>query len=489
MGQALYRKHRPKSLREVVGQEHITTTLSNALKSGKISHAYLLTGPRGTGKTSVARILAHEVNGLEYTDDRMHLDIIEIDAASNRRIDEIRELRERVHSAPTSGKYKVYIIDEVHMLTREAFNALLKTLEEPPAHAIFILATTEAHKLPETIISRTQRFTFKPIEQSQVVAHLQQIARSEQITISDEALELVAAHGGGSFRDSISLLDQISSVTDSVEIDDVRRVLGIAPQTAILNLANTLASGTPGELVQQLQQLCDQGYSPAQLAKQLGQFLRRELLQDNPLLPGEQLTRLLHALVAVPASHDPLSSLELALLEPALQRGTTTAYTPPVVEDVPSPTPHVESPAPKQTAQKSPPPPPVVPETPTVITDVEPAQALDENTWQQALIEIKKHHNTLYSFARMATPLFDGSTLTLCFQFPIHQKRISEAKNKQVITTIIANLTGTAPILECVIRKDITPREAPPEPATSAPKADGHLETISNIFGGAEVLE
>src|SRR3954465_6944006 len=173
MGKALYRKHRPKKLSEVVGQEHITTTLGHALKSGRISHAYLFSGPRGVGKTSIARILAHEINGLPYTDDTVHLDIIEIDAASNRRIDEIRDLRDKVYIAPTTGKYKVYIIDEVHMLTREAFNALLKTLEEPPAHCIFILATTEAHKLPDTIISRTQRFEFKTVGPQAAAQHLQ----------------------------------------------------------------------------------------------------------------------------------------------------------------------------------------------------------------------------------------------------------------------------------------------------------------------------
>ena len=153
MGKALYRTHRSKTLADVVGQDHITKTLSNALKSGKISHAYLFTGPRGVGKTSVARILAHEINKLPYQDDeRQHIDIIEIDAASNRRIDEIRDLRDKARLSPLQAPYKVYIIDEVHMLTREAFNALLKTLEEPPDHVIFILATTEAHKLPETII-------------------------------------------------------------------------------------------------------------------------------------------------------------------------------------------------------------------------------------------------------------------------------------------------------------------------------------------------
>src|SRR3990167_544034 len=200
MGQALYRKNRPKSFAEVIGQEQITETLEKAIKDGRISHAYLLAGPRGVGKTSVARILAHEVNKLTYKDESIHLDIIEIDAASNRRIDEIRDIRQKVHIAPTSAKYKVYIIDEVHMLTKEAFNALLKTLEEPPEHCIFILATTEVHKLPETIISRTQRFTFKPVEKDKAIAHLKSIAKKEGIDIEPTALDLLADHGSGRDR-------------------------------------------------------------------------------------------------------------------------------------------------------------------------------------------------------------------------------------------------------------------------------------------------
>src|SRR6266568_5045229 len=198
MGQALYRTYRPLKLSEVVGQEHVTTALMHTLKAGTLSHAYLFTGPRGVGKTSIARILAHEINGLPYDDERLHLDIIEIDAASNRRIDEIRDLRDKVHIAPTSAKYKVYIIDEVHMLSKAAFNALLKTLEEPPAHAVFILATTEAHKLPATIISRTQRYLFRPIDPAVAVKHLRHIAKEEKIDVTDDALELLAAHGDGS---------------------------------------------------------------------------------------------------------------------------------------------------------------------------------------------------------------------------------------------------------------------------------------------------
>jgi len=187
MAKALYRKYRPKKLAEVVGQEQVTGPLSNALKQGKVSHAYLFIGPRGTGKTSVARIFAHEINEFAYELEDDYVDIIEIDGASNRGIDNIRELREKAAIAPTMGKYKVYIIDEVHMLTKEAFNALLKTLEEPPKHVVFIMATTDAYKVPATIVSRAQTFTFKLADTSVMLDFVKSVANKEKIKIDDAA--------------------------------------------------------------------------------------------------------------------------------------------------------------------------------------------------------------------------------------------------------------------------------------------------------------
>lgn len=284
MSKAFYRKYRSKSLAEVVGQDHITEVLERAIKQGKIAHAYLFTGPRGVGKTSIARILAHEINALPYEEETNHPDIIEIDAASNNSVEDIRELRERIEVAPFSAQYRVYIIDEVHMLSKSAFNALLKTLEEPPKHAVFILATTDAHKLPATIISRTQQFVFHLIEEDKIIEHLRFISNQEGIKISDQALQLIAEKGGGSFRDSISLLDQISSITDEeISAEKIEQILGLAPKKTISDLIEFYETQNIGEILRVVENLRMSG---ADLRGFVEQFLSetKRLLSAKPHL-------------------------------------------------------------------------------------------------------------------------------------------------------------------------------------------------------------
>ena len=267
---ALYRKYRPCKLAEVVGQEQVTKVLENSLKQGKISHAYLFIGPRGTGKTSVARIFAHEVNGFKYELEDDYVDIVEIDGASNRGIDNIRELCEKAAIAPTSGKYKIYIIDEVHMLTKEAFNALLKTLEEPPAHVIFIMATTDAYKVPVTITSRAQTYTFKLADSNTMLNHLKSIAKKEGIKIDDDALKVIVKRGGGSFRDSLSLLDQISTLSDKeITKDLVISAMGLPEDEKIAELLTEYMSGNIVKITTILKDLLNTGVKPETLAEEM----------------------------------------------------------------------------------------------------------------------------------------------------------------------------------------------------------------------------
>lgn len=535
MGQALYRTYRSKKLSEVVGQEHITTALDHALSKGTLSHAYLFTGPRGVGKTSVARILAHEINGLPYDEDRLHLDIIEIDAASNRRIDEIRDLRDKVHIAPSSAKYKVYIIDEVHMLTKEAFNALLKTLEEPPAHVVFILATTEAHKLPETIVSRTQRYTFKPIEQGKVVAHLKEIAKAEKIDISDDALELVAAHGEGSFRDSISLLDQVRNTKGKVSLKDVQASLGIAPAELLDTVVDALQKHDSVAVARTLNKMHEQGYEAAQIARQLGGMLRTAVLEGHQSLEHGLLMKLLTALVNVPASPEPRIALEIALLDVALvgTSGTGSAAAGPaskVMSEEVRAKPALEV-KPKhetkkttqftpsegwQAAGQHPPQTRVgeIGEGASGLVEASPTDGtvLSDESWQLILNALKQKHNTLYSIAKTAQVRFDPGLLTLELGFPFYQKRLNDATNKQALLTVVQDVTGSSMQITCIVSKNKptpesgpplppagdeivhqaapkTPEAAAPSPAAQKPGEPEPITAISNIFGGAELIE
>lgn len=290
----LYRKYRPQTLEALVGQEHIKKTLTSAIKLGKISHAYLFTGPRGTGKTSTARILAKSLNckngptihpcgeceSCKDITNSIPLDVIEIDAASNRKVEDAQNILEKIQYVPVNGKYKIYIIDEVHMLSTHAFNALLKTLEEPPENVIFILATTEVHKVLDTIKSRCQRYDFRRITTSDIVKHLRYIADQEKIKISDDALFAIAKNSAGGMRDSISFLDQLSilGVSNEITIDDVSSILGRISFDVLFELSNKIISSSPSEAIQTINSIYNAGNEPLQILTNLNEYFKNLLL-------------------------------------------------------------------------------------------------------------------------------------------------------------------------------------------------------------------
>jgi DNA polymerase-3 subunit gamma/tau len=325
MSLVFYRKYRPKTFSEIIGQEHIVQTLKNAISTGMISHAYLFSGPRGTGKTTMARLLAKALNCenrkgaepcnkcsscIEINEGRA-LDLIEIDAASHRGIDEIRELRDGIRFVPTKLKYKVFIIDESHQLTREAANALLKTLEEPPSHAIFVLATTEVHKMIPTIVSRCQRFDFRRLTVPEIVKKLKWIARQENIKIEEAALELIALNATGSLRDAEGLLDQILTFVGTlgkkgeIKAADIKNLLGLVEINLIQNFIDLLIEKKTFQAIEFLNEIINRGLDVQEFTKALINYLRQGLIlqvsesfiraDQNPIISGltkEELQKL-----------------------------------------------------------------------------------------------------------------------------------------------------------------------------------------------------
>ena len=293
----LYRKYRPQKLEELVGQEHIKIALSNAIELNKISHAYLFTGPRGTGKTSTARIFAKSLNckkGLTTSPcgecescvdiaNAVPMDVIEIDAASNRKVEDTQNILEKILYAPVYGRYKIYIIDEVHMLSNTAFNSLLKTLEEPPENVIFILATTEVHKVLDTIKSRCQRFDFRRITTDDIVKHLRYISDKEGINIEDDALKSIAKNSAGGMRDSIALLDQLSILSGDVAIstDDINRLLGRISFDVLKNLSDFIITSNSQSAIEELEKVYNSGNEPVQILTNLLDYLKNLLIVKN----------------------------------------------------------------------------------------------------------------------------------------------------------------------------------------------------------------
>lgn len=293
MTQALYRKWRPQLWDEVISQEHIIQTLKNAVATDRVAHAYLFSGPRGTGKTTAARLLAKAVNCLNPdagkrpcnecahcvgVNENRFMDLVEIDAASNNGVDDVRELRDKINFSPSQGKFRVYIVDEVHMLSSGAFNALLKTLEEPPPHAIFILATTEIHKIPATVLSRCQRHEFRRVPVSEISRHLNDICKSENIQADAEALNTIARQSSGGMRDAISLLDQLASTGERITLELAQTVLGTATSQSVLALVQAVIDRQPGAGLDQIHRALDGGADARALARQVVDYLRNIML-------------------------------------------------------------------------------------------------------------------------------------------------------------------------------------------------------------------
>lgn len=476
MTQALYRKYRSKRLDEIVGQRHVTEILSKALKKGMVAHAYLLTGPRGVGKTSIARILAHEINGLPYNDEAIHLDIIEIDAASNNGVEDVRDLREKIHIAPVSAKKKVYIIDEAHMLSKAAFNALLKTLEEPPEHVVFILATTNADKLPATIISRVQRFNFRTITVNDAATHLKTIATAEHIKIDDESLRLIALRGEGSFRDSIGLLDQLRSLSDKNTIitkELVETVLGLAPEM----LVDQLIAAHEAKDLQRLIHLLDDseaaGYQASVITSQLLERLRTIII-NKPQLVG-----LLDGLLDVTKSSRPDIKLLTTLAAGAVSKPKTAALdstalviSAPIAE-LSKQAAKLKPTEPKLSARKKTALLPVSADLESSVVKAPSNQkAVGIFDWQTLISYTRENHVAIYSVLSKCTYEVANETLTIYTQNSFYKKKLDDVKYR---VKLLESLSATG-------ASDVTIETI----GTPPPLKNSQAAAVAAIMGGGE---
>jgi len=540
---ALYRKWRPQDFNELVGQNHISKTLQNALLANKLSHAYLLCGPRGTGKTTTAKIIAKAVNCLSPKNGEPcnecvscnavnlgnSLDVLEIDGASNRGIDEIRDLREKINLAPALSKYKVYIIDEVHMLTTEAFNALLKTLEEPPGYVIFIFATTEPHKVPATILSRCQRFDFRRLESGVIVKHLEEICEKSGIDYDKEGLLIIARLAQGGMRDALSLMDQCLSYSEQkLTLEQINETLGIVAINYVAEVADLLVSKDIKQLISKLNMIVDEGKDIKQLANQLLDYFRdlviykscgENLLADtiddkkeffikhNQISMGELdyiITCINKAEAEMKWSNNPKLLMEMAffkyifreetsmdssmnntiierisILEDEIKRlSAEVGCQSSVVEKVSISKEHLrKEPKPKEEINTN------INTNTSVNASVNASElSLDmiKESWNKILEIVKKNKVTTHAFLVEGTPIkYEGGYLTIQFSpsHVFHKERLEQAENKQIIEDAFAYLFKERAKIKCIMCS------GEEEDKDDAKKGD-LVEAAIKIFGG-----
>ena len=513
MSQAYYRKWRPQTWDQVVGQGHIVTTLRNAVVAERVAHAYLFAGPRGTGKTSSARLLAKAVNcqnevtsnrpcnqceHCQAVNDARFLDLIEIDAASNTSVDDVRDLRDKINFSPNQGRFKVYIIDEVHMLSAAAFNALLKTLEEPPAHAIFVLATTEIHKIPATVLSRCQRHEFRGIPVNDIVAHLNEVSLIEDLIIESEALSLIARQATGSLRDAISLLDQLAATSQEISLELTQSVLGTATGEAVLKIIEAVFAKDSASGLDNIHRTLDAGSDPRQFARQIVNYLRNLLLvrmgnADQVSVSSEvraqmaehaqafQVPELLalirnfnHAASEGRNAWQPALPLEMAFVE-SLDITVSSMETVPAPKAAIIPKVEKESPVVVAEAPKPDPAPKADPvETQPVIDSL--PQSVAKN-WEQILKIVRDENPQTQALLNSCRPLgVKGNALVLGFNGDFAKSKMESEGNVDVFLKAMQQVIGeTMPVL-CIVAQG---GELPPDI-----DQDGMVATALRDLGG-----
>jgi DNA polymerase-3 subunit gamma/tau len=504
---------------QIIGQEHVVQTLRNAVTADRVAHAYLFSGPRGTGKTSTARILAKAVNCLEddlakrpcnqcaycqAVNEGRFLDLIEIDAASNTSVDDVRDLRDRINFSPNQGSYKVYIIDEVHMLSTAAFNALLKTLEEPPQHAIFILATTEVHKIPATVLSRCQRHEFRRIPVKEIVENLQLLAEEEKIQIDPEALSLVARQATGSMRDAISLLDQLASAGDKITLQLAQEVLGVATSQAVLELVEAMLKRDSAQGLATIHRSLDAGSDPRQFARQIVDYLRSLLLvamgnaaqvdaipevrnQMARHAQGLSVSELLRVIQAfnqaateTRSSWQPALPLELAFVAAITPEGKSSENPPlPISQVVPNTPPTSSNPSRSKPARGASPREPSRSEA----SEMSPEDALTnqrlDKSWNLVLAQLRTQNPSLYGLVNsVRSRVLRGNTLTLGLNGEALKTRLEDSANIELLQQVLMQVIGKEIYVQVVLISGT--KNKPPDEVDS----DGMVASALRDLGG-----